>query len=313
MRCNSRKVVPVVACLWFAGACGSTEGGTSTGGVDAPSTGGAGAGTQVPLAGKAGGVASTKAGGAGASGAAASGGSAPEMVAAVPTAVAMIMPLEAKDAGSGAAGAGGSASSAGAGAKAGSGRSASAGGASAAGSAGKAGGTGSGAGFAVVYGQAIFTKVSGTEVDVKIEVMGCDHGKSYPVHIHEGTSCDSVMTQGAHWGAPPAAVPVMSAAGASGSASAGAGGSSTGVAGHGGEHAANGGGSGAAVPLMYRGEGIPDIKCTGTTGVSMGKRDSSDKRLLWTLGTMDETDVIGHVVVVHDGADRIACGKIAAK
>jgi uncharacterized membrane protein YgcG len=64
---------------------------------------------------------------------------------------------------------------------------------------------------------------------------------------------------------------------------------------------------------MYRGEGIPDIKCTGTTGTTSAKRNAIDKSLTWTIGTKDESDVVGHVVVVHDGAARIACGKIALK
>jgi hypothetical protein len=65
--------------------------------------------------------------------------------------------------------------------------------------------------------------------------------------------------------------------------------------------------------MMLCGEGIPDIHCTGTTGVSRGTRDSLDYSLRWTIGTMDESDLLGHVVVVHDGADRIACGKIELK
>ena len=79
-------------------------------------------------------------------------------------------------------------------------------------------------------------------------------------------------------------------------------------------HAAGSGAAGSGIAAaMYRGEGIPDIKCTGTTGVSSTTRNASDKRLLWTIGTMDESDLLGHVVVIHDGADRIACGKIELK
>jgi hypothetical protein len=174
-----------------------------------------------------------------------------------------------------------------------------------------------------VSGTAEFSKVGTSEVDVTIEVTGCEDGKSYPVHIHEGTSCDSVATQGGHWGAPAA---MMGAAGAGGSA-AGAAGSTAGAGGSAGHDASHAGGAGSAgsagsaagaggagaTSFLYRGEGITDIKCTGTTGKTSAKRNSFDKRVLWTLGTMSDTDVVGHVVVVHDGAARIACGKIVMK
>lgn len=64
---------------------------------------------------------------------------------------------------------------------------------------------------------------------------------------------------------------------------------------------------------MYRGEGITDIKCTGTTGTTVAKRNSFIRTVSWSIGTKDESDVVGHVVVVHDGSARIACGKIEQK
>jgi hypothetical protein len=246
-------------------------------------------------------------------------------------AVAIIEPFMAAGTSSGAAGA--SAGAAGMSAAAGTGASTatagtsgttsgSAGSSSTAGSGGKAGagGTGTGAGIAAVSGKATFTKVGTTEVDVTIDVMGCEDGKSYPVHIHEGTSCDSVMSQGGHWGAP-AMMAATSAAGAGGSAAGAAG--AAGSAGHDASHAAGSGGSAAGAAGMmaagpvtsfkYRGEGINDIKCTGGMGTTTAKRNSFDKTVLWTIGTMAESDVVGHVIVVHDGAARIACGKIEMK
>jgi hypothetical protein len=298
MSFKSWRVAPITACVWLAAACGGAGDSAPMPAADTPSTGAnAGAGAQAPTAGKAGSAAGAKAGSAGSSSAGVSGGSAGAS-AAGPIAVAMIESF--KDTSlSGAAGAGGgSANTAGSGAS---------------GSGNKAGtgGTGSGAGFSVVYGHATFTTASSTEVDVEIEVMGCDNGKSYPVHIHKGSSCDSIMTQGGHWGAPPAPqpLPAQYAAGSGAGGAAGSGGSNAAISGHDAGHAA---GSGGAV-AMYRGEGIPDIKCTGTTGVSAGQRDTTDNNLLWTIGTMNETDVVGHVLVIHDGAERIACGKIELK
>jgi hypothetical protein len=176
-------------------------------------------------------------------------------------------------------------------------------------------------------GTATFTK-SRIGVDLVIDVTGCEDGKSYPVHIHEGTSCDSVATQMGHWGAAPAPVPEP-LAGAGGSSSAGAGGSSAGAgaAGHDASHAAGSGGTtgastsaagaggaaGAGAMVVLRGEDIPPITCSAGTGKSSTTRSTPDKRLIWSIGTKDETDVVGHVIVVHDGAARIACGKIEMK
>src|SRR5262249_10246081 len=76
-------------------------------------------------------------------------------------------------------------------------------------------------------------------------------------------------------------------------------------------------GSGGAAPttpsIMLRREGNPDITCQGGTGMSIHTRSSPDARVSWSIGGGDRSDVVGHVVVVHDGAARIACGKITAQ
>ena len=67
---------------------------------------------------------------------------------------------------------------------------------------------------------------------------------------------------------------------------------------------------------MTRGEGIPSITCSGTSGTSMLTRANTDATTMWTLGDGSATDVIGHVIVVHDPdvpMTRIACGPIVAK
>lgn len=78
--------------------------------------------------------------------------------------------------------------------------------------AGATAGTGAGGGSAVatltgfgstpetVKGTATFTKATGTDVKVTVELSNCTDGKAYPVHIHEGTSCADAMAQGDHWG-----------------------------------------------------------------------------------------------------------------
>ncbi|HET6339433.1 MAG TPA: superoxide dismutase family protein [Polyangiales bacterium] len=52
----------------------------------------------------------------------------------------------------------------------------------------------------MVTGSATFTKATGTDVKVTVAISNCVAGKSYPVHIHEGTSCADAMMQGDHWG-----------------------------------------------------------------------------------------------------------------
>ena len=64
---------------------------------------------------------------------------------------------------------------------------------------------------------------------------------------------------------------------------------------------------------MTRGEGIPNITCNGTTGTVVFNRAATDPTLKWTVGDGSATDVIGHLIVVHDPdvpMTRIACGTI---
>jgi hypothetical protein len=66
---------------------------------------------------------------------------------------------------------------------------------------------------------------------------------------------------------------------------------------------------------MARGEGIPSITCTGTTGTTTINRAATDPLLAWSVGGDAATDVIGHTIVVHDPdvpMTRIACGVITA-
>ena len=99
-----------------------------------------------------------------------------------------------------------------------------------------------------------------------ISLSGCVDGKSYPIHIHQGDSCDSVSAQGGHWDPP-------------------------------------------------RGEGVANLDCEGGMASLTYTRASSDPKP-WTIGDPAESNVVGHVVVVHDpdqSATRIACGKITAE
>jgi hypothetical protein len=65
-----------------------------------------------------------------------------------------------------------------------------------------------------------------------------------------------------------------------------------------------------------RGEGIPNITCTGATGTTTATRMPTDPMLAWSVGGSMMTNVVGHVVVVHqmstDGGTppRIGCGVI---
>jgi Cu/Zn superoxide dismutase len=36
-------------------------------------------------------------------------------------------------------------------------------------------------------------------VNLTVMVSGCQSGKEYPIHLHQGSSCESAMTQGPHW------------------------------------------------------------------------------------------------------------------
>jgi hypothetical protein len=64
-----------------------------------------------------------------------------------------------------------------------------------------------------------------------------------------------------------------------------------------------------------RGEGILGLTCTGNSGVGLlyYARPSSDPKP-WSVGGPSSSDVIGHVLVIHDPATMqpLACGTIAA-
>lgn len=67
-----------------------------------------------------------------------------------------------------------------------------------------------------------------------------------------------------------------------------------------------------------RGEGIPSVKCMGTTGKSELTRPATPTNLAWTIGGDTATNVVGHAFVVHQPdvpsmPPRIACGVITAK
>lgn len=67
---------------------------------------------------------------------------------------------------------------------------------------------------------------------------------------------------------------------------------------------------------MTRGEGIPDVMCSGGTGTTMVTRGAADPTLAWSIGGNPVTNVVGHVFVVHnpgDPAPRIGCGQIVAQ
>ena len=64
---------------------------------------------------------------------------------------------------------------------------------------------------------------------------------------------------------------------------------------------------------MTRGEGIPNIMCSGTSGTTTYNRAATDATLKWSVGDGSATDVIGHTIVVHDpdvNMTRVACGVI---
>src|SRR5262245_40829257 len=66
---------------------------------------------------------------------------------------------------------------------------------------------------------------------------------------------------------------------------------------------------------MTRGEGIPMITCAGTTGMVTYTRTATDPTLAWSVGGDATTNVIGHIIVVHDPDApmlRIGCGPITA-
>jgi hypothetical protein len=65
-----------------------------------------------------------------------------------------------------------------------------------------------------------------------------------------------------------------------------------------------------------RGEGIPKIACSGTTGTATLTRTAAVADLAWSVGGDATTNVVGHAFVVHDpdvatSPPRIGCGLIA--
>jgi Cu/Zn superoxide dismutase len=116
---------------------------------------------------------------------------------------------------------------------------------------------------ASITGTATF--VTGSRgVTLNVMVSGCTNDKTYPIHIHTGSSCESLMSQQGHWD-------------------------------------------------MMRGEGIPNIVCGNKQGSTMVVRDAMDPATAWSVGDGSATDVVGHVLVVHDADEptwRIACGPI---
>jgi hypothetical protein len=300
------RITRVVACAFALAACGGSDktpsptagAGSSAvsgngGSVAHAGTGGSGAaGTHAGSGGAAGGAAAGGAGSAAVGGAGGTSGGAKAMATISP-----FMSAPAAGAGGSAAGTGGTG-----GVSAGHGGSG-AGGGGAGGSAGGAGGAGGSSAAGPITGTAVFTATA-TGVDVMITINGCVDTKSYPVHIHEGSSCADVASQGPHWGAAAAAT-------------AGSGGSGGGAAGSAGSAGASGtagsGGAAGAPAMLLRGEGIPEIACKGTTGTTMLSRANTDPKLAWSVGGDTTTNVVGHVVVVHDPVaktPRIACGKI---
>jgi hypothetical protein len=64
-----------------------------------------------------------------------------------------------------------------------------------------------------------------------------------------------------------------------------------------------------------RGEQIPDVACMNAIGTILYQREITDAKP-WSVGEAAESNVIGHVVVLHDPDDpmkRIACGQIKAQ
>jgi Cu/Zn superoxide dismutase len=64
-----------------------------------------------------------------------------------------------------------------------------------------------------------------------------------------------------------------------------------------------------------RGEGIPDVQCTGGEGTVTHTRSGTPANLAWSIGGNAMSDIVGHAVVVHatGSSDRIGCGVIAAQ
>jgi superoxide dismutase, Cu-Zn family len=63
-------------------------------------------------------------------------------------------------------------------------------------------------------------------------------------------------------------------------------------------------------PGGVRGEGIPDVTCSGQTGTVTYTNNDTTASKVWTLDGNATTDPTGHAFVVHTGTDRIGCGII---
>jgi len=53
-----------------------------------------------------------------------------------------------------------------------------------------------------ISGSATFTIPGSGNIRMLVSITGCTTGKQYPIHIHEGGSCENAMTQGGHWDIP---------------------------------------------------------------------------------------------------------------
>ncbi|HEY0710545.1 MAG TPA: superoxide dismutase family protein, partial [Polyangia bacterium] len=110
----------------------------------------------------------------------------------------------------------------------------------------------------------------GADVEVQYALENCPPGV-HPTHIHEGTSCASVQSQGMHWGGTRG----------------------------------DGIGSGS-------GQITCDAQMKGsftTPYVRVGNNPATR----WTIGTGGNTDILGHVLIVHgvnDTNQRHGCGII---
>jgi Cu/Zn superoxide dismutase len=126
-----------------------------------------------------------------------------------------------------------------------------------------------------------FTVIPGTPggVQVKVTLTGCEAGYTYPIHIHAGNACTDSTTQLAHWG----------------------------------------------VGTTGAGDGIDPILCVAgaTPADSVGtltyqRLSNNAMNGAWTVGGAEATNIVNHVLVVHNPnpgqeADRIACGVITAQ
>jgi Cu/Zn superoxide dismutase len=110
-------------------------------------------------------------------------------------------------------------------------------------------------------------------VTLQLTVQNCPPG-DHPFHIHQGTSCTDMTTQGAHWDGD--GTPEMPT-------------------------------RGETIPPITCGADM-----TGTTPVYT-RPATSPANMLWTIGGDAATNVKGHVIVIHMSSTdkaRLACGVI---